>query len=92
MLTQELALEKLHQDIIRRNLSKNTMKAYMNKTKLFLEYIDRPADDLTAYDVRRYLLHLRKDLERTPNTINLNICALRFFFAATLGRPLSLDR
>lgn len=89
MLSKEQALERMEVDIRLRGLSENTRKAYLGHVAIFLEYCGRPAEELTAHDVRRFILYLQKEKRYTASTINIYNSAIRFFFAATLCKTMN---
>ena len=69
-----------------RNMSALTQAAYVRAVKNFAAFHGRSPDKLNFEDVRTYQLHLiSRGLQ--PQTLNQIICALRFFYAVTLGKP-----
>ena len=54
--------------------------------RLFLERVGKSPERLTEKHIRAYILHLRDDRRQAPSSINIAICALRFFFNFTLGK------
>lgn len=55
------------------------MRLFLRRTKL------APAD-VGEEDVRQYILHLKDERKQAPSSVNIAVCALRFFYAETLGR------
>ncbi len=73
-------------DMALRNMSPLTQQAYVRAVKNFSLFFRRSPDTLTFEDVRTYQLHLvSRGLQ--AQTINQIICALRFLYAVTLGKP-----
>lgn len=73
-------------DMAIRNMSPLTQQAYVRAVRNFAGFFRRAPDKLSFEDARTYQLHLvSRGLQ--PQTINQIVCALRFFFAVTLGRP-----
>jgi integrase/recombinase XerD len=69
-----------------RNMSPLTQAAYIRAVKNFSAFFRRSPDKLTFEDVRTYQLYLvSRGLK--AQTINQIICALRFLYATTLGKP-----
>ena len=69
-----------------RDLRPRTIEGYLLATRLFIERVDNDPEKLTEDDIRTYFLHLRDDKHQAPSSINIAICALRFFFNFTLER------
>jgi len=89
MLTKQQALQRLETDIQLRGLSKHTHESYMIRVRKFLEFCDRPIEELNEMDVRQYLEGLIAENRLSPKTINSYSAAIRFFFAVTLNRPMN---
>lgn len=86
MITMKNWREHMGEDMRLRDLRPRTLEAYLLATRLFLERIGKPPETLTEGDIRGYILHLRDDKRQAPSSINIAICALRFFFNFTLQR------
>jgi integrase/recombinase XerD len=86
MITMKNWRQSMSEDLRLRDLSSRTAEAYLLATRLFLERIGKPPEALTEADIRGYILHLRDDKRQAPSSINIAICALRFFFNFTLQR------
>lgn len=89
MLTQQQALQRMKADIQLRGLSKNTHDSYLTHARMFLDYCNRPIEELTEMDVRRFLGQLVVEKKLKPRTINCYSAAIRFFFAVTLNRTMN---
>lgn len=73
-------------DMALRNMSPLTQQAYVRAVKNFSLFFRRSPAKLTFEDVRTYQLHLvSRGLQ--AQTINQIVCALRFLYAVTLGKP-----
>lgn len=86
MITRENWRERMENDMRLRDLRPRTVEGYLLAIRLFVERVDKDPEVLTEEDVRSYILHLRDDKQQAPSTINIAICALRFFFNFTLQR------
>jgi integrase/recombinase XerD len=73
-------------DLRLRNYSPRTIEAYVAGVRRLAAYFRRSPDQLGPEDVRTLQLHL---LERRVSwsLFNQTVCALRFFYGVTLGRP-----
>jgi len=83
--------ERFIQDLQLRNRAPDTIEAYVQQVARFARHFHRSPETLGAEDVRQYQLHL---LERKVSwsTFNQAVCALRFLYGTTLGRPELLAR
>jgi site-specific recombinase XerD len=78
--------QRMIDDMAIRNMSLNTQKAYVRAVKNFSLHFMKSPDKLTFENVREYQLHLiSRGLQAA--TIVPIMCALRFFYDTTLGRP-----
>jgi hypothetical protein len=73
-------------DLRLRNYSPRTLEAYVAGVARLARHFGRSPDQLGAEEVRSFQLHL---LERKVSwsQFNQTVCALRFFYGVTLGRP-----
>jgi site-specific recombinase XerD len=69
-----------------RNMSPNTQKAYIRAVANFSKHFGRSPDKLTFEEVREYQLHLVSRGLQAATIIPI-MCAIRFFYGTTLGRP-----
>ena len=73
-------------DLRLRNYAKRTIDTYVGQVAAFARHFGRSPELLGTEDVRAYQLHL---LQRRVSwsTFNQTVCALRFLYRTTLGRP-----
>src|SRR5262249_9843675 len=73
-------------DLRLRHYAKRTIDTYVSQVAGFARHFGRSPDVLGTEEVRAYQLHL---LERRVSwsTFNQAVCALRFLYGTTLGRP-----
>lgn len=83
------ALHRLDDDLVLRGLSQNTRASYLTHVRLFFAFCQRPVDQLTTEDIRRFLTFLITERRVAPATANVYSAAIRFLFAVTLNRPLN---
>jgi site-specific recombinase XerD len=70
-----------------RGLSPRTQEAYLGAVQqLALHYAKSP-DLLTEEELRQYFLYLRNTKQLAPDTTNVALNALKFFYTYTLHRP-----
>src|SRR2546430_557640 len=73
-------------DMTVRNMSANTQKAYIRAVQNFTLHFGKSPDQLTFEHVREYQLHLVPRGLQAASVIPI-MCAIRFFYGTTLGRP-----
>lgn len=89
MENKEQILLRMKEDILLRGLSKNTLFSYTTNARIFLEYTNRPVEQLDEYDIRNFLGYLISEKKVSPGTVNTYSAAIRFLFAVTLNRTLN---
>ena len=89
MKTKQHVLQRMTEDIRLRGLSPNTLDSYLRATRIFLEFCQRPVDQLNDQDIRRFLVFLIHEKKLSPATVNVYSAAIRFLFAVTLNRTLN---
>jgi len=89
MESQEQILLRMKEDILLRGLSIRTVESYTSNARVFLEYCDRPSEQLNEYDIRKFLLYLINEKKVMPGTVNAYSAAIRFLFAVTFNRTLN---
>jgi integrase/recombinase XerD len=78
--------QRMIDDMTIRNMAANTQKAYVRAVANFSKHFGKSPDKLTFEDVRAYQLYLvSRGLQAA--TIIPVMCAIRFFYGTTLGRP-----
>jgi integrase/recombinase XerD len=84
--------------IVERQVSRNTLVAYRDAMRLFLRFLDRPAEaldfDVLSVDIVRAFLHwLQTERECSPRTRNHRLAVLKSFAAfVALVDPRHLER
>ena len=93
MTQQPISLlrRRMIEDMTLRNLSPSTQQSYIYAVASFNRHFGRSPDKLGLEDVRAYQLHLI-GLKRSWAHVNQVTCALRFFYAVTLGRKEAVER
>jgi integrase/recombinase XerD len=78
--------QRLIDDLRLRNYARRTIDTYVGQVAAFARHFGRSPELLGADAVRAYQLHL---LQRRVSwsTFNQAVCALRFLYRTTLGRP-----
>lgn len=78
--------QRLVDDLLRRNYSPRTVEAYVAGVAKFAGHFGRSPDQLGPDHVRDFQIHLVRR-HASWSQFNQIVCALRFFYGITLGRP-----
>jgi len=84
--------KRMIEDMKIRNLSENTQKRYVYYVAKFAEYHGKSPDLLGPEEVRKYQVHLIEEKHLSASTLNVTVCALRFFYQVTLGRREMIEK
>jgi len=80
------------EDLRVRNFSPNTQRAYVAHVVRFACYFSKSPDILGLEHVRQYLVHLVEEKQASWATVNIVVCALRFFYKVTLEKEWQVER
>lgn len=83
--------ERMERDLEIRGFRPNSRKAYLHQIKALTRHFGRSPDGLTLGDIHDYQLHLTRERQVAWGTFNQAVCALRFFYGVTLGRPWAIS-
>jgi integrase/recombinase XerD len=83
--------QRMLKDMQLRNYSEHTVRAYLHCVADFARHFRTSPEHLGPEHVRTYQLFLVQDKQRSWPTVVQTVCALRFFYRVTLGRPAMLD-
>ena len=86
---QKQVLRRMEEDIRMRGLSPNTLASYTMHARIFLEFCNRPVNQLDTDDIRRFISYLINVKKASPRTVNVYSAAIRFLFAVTLNLTLN---
>jgi integrase/recombinase XerD len=73
-------------DLRIRNYSPKTIKAYVAGVVRFTKHFGRSPDESTVEHIRAFQIHLLQQ-QAAWSVYNQSVCALRFLYRTTLGRP-----
>lgn len=79
---RQMMLEELQ----RRNYAQSTAEAYIQAVKEFSLFYHKPPNKLGFREINGYQLHLVRDLNLAPSTVQVRMAGVRFFFVRTLKR------
>jgi integrase/recombinase XerD len=83
--------QRMLEDLQLRNYSAHTMRAYLHCIADFARHFRTSPEHLGPEQVRTYQRFLVQDQQRSWPTVVQTVCALRFFYRVTLGRPAMLE-
>jgi site-specific recombinase XerD len=78
--------QRMIDDMTLRNMALNTQKAYLRAVGNFSKHFGKAPNKLTFEHVREYQLHLVSRGLQAATIIPI-MCAIRFFYGTTMGRP-----
>lgn len=84
--------QRMLEDMRLRNLSENTQQRYLDRVAAFARHFGRSPEQLGAEEIRVYQLHLIENRGLSSSSVNVTVCALRFLYSVTLGRPCEIER
>ena len=70
MESKEQVVTRMREDILLRGLSQNTLDSYTIKVRVFLNFCNRPINQLDEQDIRKFLWYLIKEKWAKPGTVN----------------------
>jgi len=74
------------EELQRRNYSEATIRGYVLAIKQFADYFGKPPDRLGATHIQRFQWYLLQERKLAPDTVEIRMSALRFFFKKMLKR------
>jgi integrase/recombinase XerD len=83
--------QRMLEDLQLRNYSAHTIRAYLHCVADFAKHVGTSPEHLGPEQVRAYQLFLVQEKRVTWTSVVQTVCALRFFYRVTLGRPAMLE-
>jgi site-specific recombinase XerD len=78
-------------ELVRRNYSEGTARAYLRSVKEFANYFNRPPDQLGPEHIREYAAHLFEARKLSSSSVSQQVAALRFFYVKTFRKAWSVE-
>ncbi|HRP90532.1 MAG TPA: site-specific integrase [Edaphocola sp.] len=79
------ALQRMHETLLSKGYSKNTIKIYLNElVRLLVSIKDVDVNTLTVEHLQSYMLYSTKELKFSVNSLNGRMNALKFYFEQVL--------
>lgn len=79
--------ERMLGDLRLRNFADTSIDSYIRAVRQYANFFGRSPSQLTADDLRKYLLYLREEKKVAQGTYNQALAALRFLYRVTLEQP-----
>jgi len=79
--------QRMIEDLTVRNFARRTVDCYVGRVARFAQYFGQSPDRLGPEDIRRYLVFLQQEKQVSWTLFNQTVCALRFFYQVTAGKP-----
>jgi integrase/recombinase XerD len=78
--------QRVLNELQRRNYSPETTRGYIHAIKQFAEYFGKSPEQLGGDEIRQFELHLLKEKNLAPGTVEGRMSALRFLYRKVLKR------
>jgi site-specific recombinase XerD len=75
-----------------RKFSQHTRTAYISHNKALCKWLQKPPEDVTSYDIKRYLAYLEQAKQYAAATLNSTLSAFKFFYNDVLKRDTAQDQ
>lgn len=83
--------QKMTDELVRRNYSDGTARAYLRSVASFANYFNRPPDQLGPEQIREYIAHLFETRQLSSSSVSQQVAALRFFYVKTSRQGWSVE-
>ena len=83
--------QMMTEELVRRNYSDGTARAYLRSLKEFAKYFNRSPDQLGVEQIREYTAHLFQARQLSSSAVCQQVAALRFFYVKTFRKGWSIE-
>lgn len=89
-MTNEQVIKKMKQDMKMRGFSEYTEDSYYRKAKETMKYFNKPIEEVTTEELRKYLLkYLKEERKLSERSVNYYNSVIRFIFEVTLDKVIN---
>lgn len=88
-MTNYELLQKMKEDMRLRNFSKYSFYTYSHKAYEMMKYFNKPMEEVTTDEMRKFLLMLKEEKHLANKTVNYYNSILRFMYEVTLDIELN---
>lgn len=82
-------LSKYREDMQLRGFSQHTVRTYTDCLTDYLSRLDKPLNETTEYDIRKYQLYLQNDRNLSAASVNVYLSAVRYLYEVTMCRHMN---
>jgi integrase/recombinase XerD len=79
--------DQMQEDLLLKAYSPHTQRAYLRCARHFASHYMRSPEEMGDQEIRGFLLHLVRDRQASPATLDMYVNALKFLYTITLKRP-----
>jgi integrase/recombinase XerD len=79
--------DRMQEDLLLKAYSPHTQRAYLRCARHFASHYMRSPEEMGEQEIRGFLLHLVRDRQASPATVDMYVNALKFLYTITLKRP-----
>jgi site-specific recombinase XerD len=79
--------QKMIEDMQLHGLAATTQEVYVQAVKQLAQHYGKSPELISEEELRQYFLHLGNVRHVSPSTFRIALCAIKFCFRQTLGRP-----
>jgi integrase/recombinase XerD len=83
--------QKMTDELVRRNYSEGTARAYLRSVESFAKHFNRRPDQLGPEQIREYVAHLFEVRQLSSSSVTQHVAALRFFYVKTFRNTWSVE-
>ena len=84
-------VNRMAEDMQIRNLAASTIDTYTWHVDKFCSHFGKMPDELGPAEIRQYQIFLVHDKKASWSSFNQEVCALRFLYEVTLGKPWAIQ-
>ena len=85
-------VEKLQEELHCRKYSPKTIKSYIHFNRDFCRVVQKPAEQITDVDFKKYLSRLDIEKNLSSSSMNLAISSIRFFYFNVMGKNIGREQ
>jgi site-specific recombinase XerD len=78
--------KKMTEDLQLAGYSQHTLKSYIIAVRVLAKHCNRSPDLITEDEIRQFFLYLINERKVSSDSVNVYLCAIKFFFEKTLKR------
>lgn len=80
--------QRMREDMQLRGFAPRTQAVYIHAVEQFARYYNKPPEQITEEEVRRYFVYLINEKGISASAVSVAMCAIKFLYERTLQHPL----